>query len=105
MAANEPNIRDWFRQLQAVMEKYNITRPEQIYNCDETGFALQTKTGKVAMEMTDPDAYHITSATKQTITVLMMIRADGQVFAPYVIFPGKTQNSILAIDLPPGARA
>ncbi len=87
MAASEKNIRSWFQDFRVILEKYDIKSAEQLINCNETGFPLQTKSGKVAMDVTTKYAWHLTSPTKQSITTLMTIGADGQVYPPCVLYP------------------
>jgi len=71
------------------------------FYCDETGFPLQTKSGKVLTAKVDKACYHLTSSSKTQITVMMCICADGSVLPPYVLFPGKCVRGALVIDLPP----
>ena len=37
MAANEPNICNWFKEYQQVIKTCGIVSPEQIWSCDDTG--------------------------------------------------------------------
>ena len=101
IACSESTVRNWFSVFRDVLEEYEISSPACIFNCDETGFPLQTKSGKVLTAKVDKVCYHLTSSSKTQITVLMCICADGSVLLPYVLFPGKSVRSALVIDLPP----
>ena len=43
MAANEPNIRNWFKEYQHVIKTCGIVSPEQIWSGDETGYRTYPK--------------------------------------------------------------
>ena len=101
IAYSESKVRNCFSVFRDVLEEYEISSPTCIFNCDETGFPLQTKSGKVLTAKVDKVCYHLTSSSKTQITVLMCICADGSVLLPYVLFPGKSVRGALVIDLPP----
>ena len=48
MSCRPERVNNWFTELKAIMDRVGICVPSQIYNCDESGFPLQTKgSGKV----------------------------------------------------------
>ena len=102
IACSEINVRKWYkRYLQMVIE--GINDPKLIFNCDETGFPLQTKTGKVVGDKLLRSAYSVVSSDKKQITTLMCISAAGETLPPYVLFPSATKvNPAYVLDLPPG---
>ena len=52
MVCRPERVREWFGNYKEMLTKFGIVRPSQIYNCDESGFPLQTKGGgKVAISM------------------------------------------------------
>ena len=64
-------------------------RPSQIWNCDESGFDLQGRSGKFLGPSTKEKPYQITTGTKEHITVLPCFNACGQWIPPYYLFAGK----------------
>ena len=67
-----------------------FTEYEQIWNCDETGFDLQGKPGKVLGPSAPKDQpYRVVTGTKENITVLPCFIASGQWIPPYLLFSGK----------------
>ena len=52
MACRPEKIREWFNAYKEILKQYGIERPSQVYNCDESGFPLQTKaSGKVKFHL------------------------------------------------------
>ena len=70
--ADADSINDFFRKLGAIYGRLNlISKPMQIYNCDETGVSVVHKPGKVVAEMGRHKVYAVTSAEKgKTHTIL-----------------------------------
>ena len=42
MACTQQSIYKWFDEFEAFCREHDITSEDQIYNCDESGFPLQT---------------------------------------------------------------
>ena len=84
-------INDFFGKLGAIYGRLNlISKPMQIYNCDETGVSVVHKPGKVVAEMGRYKVYAVTSAEKgKTHTILACASASGHVLPPMMIFPRK----------------
>lgn len=81
----------WFTEYAQFLREHGlVNRPAQIWNCDETGFDLQGKAGKVlgpAAPKSQP--YRVVAGTKEHITVLPCFNAAGQWIPPYFLFSGK----------------
>lgn len=63
---------NWFAEYKQFMIETRLdTRPGQIWNCDETGFDLQGKAGKVLGPSEPKDQpYRVITGTKEHVTVL-----------------------------------
>ncbi len=87
-ACTEEVVFKWFDAFENFLKEHNVTSPDQIYNCDESGFPLQTcSKKKVCVDEVTKRAFHISSATKTLITTLQCISASGYVVPPAVYFP------------------
>uniref|UniRef100_A0A1X7UEV0 HTH CENPB-type domain-containing protein n=1 Tax=Amphimedon queenslandica TaxID=400682 RepID=A0A1X7UEV0_AMPQE len=62
-------------------------QPQRIWNCDESGFSLCPKSGKVLAASGTKTVYYATSSKGQ-ITVLACVNAVGGSIPPMHIFPG-----------------
>ena len=84
-------ITDLFGKLGAIYGRLNlISKPMQVYNCDETGVSVVHKPGKVVAELGRRNVYAITSGEKgKTHTVLSCASASGFVLPPMMIYPRK----------------
>ena len=60
-----------------------------IFNCDESGFPLEHKPGKIIGVQGQRDISCITSADKAQITVLSACSASGYLLPPMIIFDRK----------------
>ena len=89
--ADADTINDFFGKLGAIYGRLNlISKPMQIYNCDETGVSVVHKPGKVVAEMGRHKVYAVTSAEKgKTHTILTCVSASGHVIPPMMIYPRK----------------
>ena len=96
---SQANILSWHKKYEDVLKQFEITNPEYICNCDETGFALQSKSGKILTDKGHKNPYSISSSNKSQMTVLMCGTASGKVLPPFILFPGKTINPSYAVDL------
>ncbi|XP_031550979.1 uncharacterized protein LOC116288350, partial [Actinia tenebrosa] len=81
----------WFADYEKFMHQVGLSnRPCQIWNCDETGFDLQGRAGKVMGPSEDKDQpYRVVTGTKEHITVLPCFNAIGQCIPPYILYAGK----------------
>ena len=89
--ANMDTINDFFGKLGAIYGRLNlISKPMQIYNCDETGVSVVHKPGKVVAEMGRHKVYAVTSAEKgKTHTILTCVSVSSHILPPMMIFPRK----------------
>jgi len=66
------------------------------YNGDETGFQLDPRSGRVLAPRNE-NVYTEAGGTKEQLTVLITIRADGKLMPTAVVYPykrGVSQNII-----------
>jgi hypothetical protein len=94
-------IQGWFNTVQATIQQYGIL-PEDIYNFDETGFAMGlTSTAKV---ITRSEYYGRRSllqpGNREWVTVIESISASGWALPPTIIFKGKLFNQAWFDSLP-----
>ena len=94
-----PTVLDsWFANFKAFLIEYGILdKPSRIYNCDESGFPLAARTGKVLTPVGIRVVNRTTSGGKQQITTLVCYNAAGEVVPPYHVFPGERfkQNPLI----------
>ncbi|XP_044183850.1 uncharacterized protein LOC122964359 [Acropora millepora] len=84
-------VDEWFANFEKFIQDVGLAgRPGQIWNCDETGFDLQGRAGKVLGPASSKEQpYRVITGTKEHITVLPCFNATGQCIPPYMLFPGK----------------
>ena len=64
-----------------------------IYNCDETGFPMAPKAGKVIAGKGEAHVYQAgTSSLKTQITALIASSAAGHFIPPMIVYPGVQLN-------------
>jgi hypothetical protein len=103
IATDENMIECYFDKLQETLTANDIfDKPCNIFNCDETGFALSPKAPKVVATLGTKAVSHLTSNTKSQITVLVCTNASGYALPPFVIFDRKTLNPQMTIGEVPG---
>ncbi len=72
------------------LDKYNLLdKPSCIYNCDESGFPLSSRSGKVMAPNGLKSVHRTTSGSKQQTTTLACYNAAGNVVPPFHVFPGE----------------
>jgi hypothetical protein len=83
-------IRNWFRLLENTIAKYGI-QSDDIWNFDETGFMMGIiSTGKVvtsAERRRKPKS--VQPGSREWVTVIEAISAEGQLIPPFIIVTGK----------------
>jgi hypothetical protein len=91
VCGNQETICDFFGKLGAIYGKLNlVSKPMQIYNCDETGISIVFKPGKVVAQMGCRNVYAVSAAEKgKTHTVLSCISASGAFLPPMIVYPRK----------------
>ena len=92
ISANKVTINDFFGKLGSLYGKLNlISKPMQIYNCDETGVTVVFKPNKVIAELGKKHVYAISAAERgKTHTILSCVSATGFMVPPMIIYPRKT---------------
>lgn len=84
MATEKESLERYFDLLQATLEENNILdKAGCIFNCDETGFPLSPKGGKVLCEVGEKNPYNLTTNTKTQVTVLACTSASGYALPPF----------------------
>uniref|UniRef100_A0A1X7SKR4 HTH CENPB-type domain-containing protein n=3 Tax=Amphimedon queenslandica TaxID=400682 RepID=A0A1X7SKR4_AMPQE len=91
LSANPDVIRDFFGKLGAIFGRLNLlSKPMQIYNCDESGISIVHCPGRVVMKLGRRTVYSLTSAEKgRTHTVVACVSATGFVLPPLMVYPRK----------------
>ena len=80
----------WFHEFEQFLLQHDLLdKPNCIWNCDESGFPLCPKSGKVLAPQGARNVYHITGNNKQQITTLCCISAAGGVIPPMHVYPGE----------------
>ncbi len=87
----QQDVDKWFSEYQEFLLKKDLMdKLGQIWNCDETGFDLNGRVGKVIGPSKQKEApYQVVSRNRERITMLPCFNASGQWMPPYFIFPGK----------------
>ena len=87
-------IRDWFELVRKIIEQYGITS-EDIYNFDETGFAIGLiATAKVVIEANSKGRpVLLQPGNREWVTAIEAINSTGWVLPPMLIFAGKTHRT------------
>jgi DDE superfamily endonuclease/Tc5 transposase DNA-binding domain/helix-turn-helix, Psq domain len=94
-------IRDWFRLVQNITEKYGILE-EDIYNFDETGFQMGViSTAKVITGADRAKPVSVQPGNREWVTVIDCISSYGWNIPPVIIFEGKVHQSTWYSDTLP----
>jgi hypothetical protein len=96
-------ISEWFQILETVRQRYGIC-DEDIWNFDETGFAMGvTVTSKVVTNSANIGrAIMKEPGNREWVTVTECINTRGIKIPPFIIFKAKQQQAAWFVDLPPG---
>jgi hypothetical protein len=88
--ASPERLRHWFDDLKKVLAEFNI-KPENIYNMDESGFAIGEKEGgRCIINAGVRQQFQAKPGRQEWVTVVECVCADGSVVPPLVIF--KAEN-------------
>ena len=83
-------LQRWFDDLKKVLAEYNI-KPENIYNMDESGFAIGEKEpGRCIINANIRQKFLAKPGHQEWVTVVECVCADGSIVPPLVIF--KAEN-------------
>ncbi len=93
-SVTEENIRSWFKTLSTYLGentdvKALLNDPRRHFNCDESGFPLQTSSGRVLAPKGSKHVYRISNPDKTQLTVMCGFNAMGEYPSPLIIFPGQ----------------
>lgn len=92
LSGNKEAIADFFGKPGSLYGKLNlVSRPMQVFNCDETGVTIVFQLNKVVTELGKKHVYALSAAEKgKTHTVLSFVSATGFTVPPMMIYPRKT---------------
>ena len=101
--AHDPEtFQNYFDLLENTLIKNKLmNEPSRIFNCDESGFPLEHKPGKLVGVKGQKDFHSTTSGEKAQLTVLACVSATGYALPPLIIFdrkrlkPALTDSEIL----------
>ena len=101
---NHEVIEIFFEKLTSLFAKLNLTsRPDCIYNADETGISCVHKPAKVLAKKGSRSVWSLTSGERgRTHAVLACGSASGIVIPPMVIFPCVRLSQNMMTGAPPG---
>ena len=91
VCANQDTITDFFGKLGAIYGKLNlVSKPMQIYNCDETGVTIAFKPHKVVAEIGCRNVYAVSAAERGEMhTILSCMSASSLSLPPMIVYPQK----------------
>ena len=79
-------LKRWFDDLEKVLTEFNI-KPENIYNMDESGFAIGEKeAGRCIINANIRQQFQAKPGRQEWVSVVECICADGSIVPPLVIF-------------------
>ena len=86
---NKASVAHWYKNLEKVYEKYNITSGLSVWNVDETGCINKPKVRKVWGRKKGKTNQIQAAERGQTTTAIIMANAIGMKVPPMVIHKGK----------------
>ena len=101
MASTKDSVYAWFDEYERFLKEHDVLTEDQIYDCDESGFPIQTGTSmKVCCNRQVRRNFQISSNCKTSITTLQCNCANGSVIPPAIIYPGLNFNPEYGIGFP-----
>ena len=89
-ACTKEKLEEWYTKFEQFLICHGLhEQPSRIWNCDESGFPLCAKSGKILAPVGSKTVYSSCAAQKTQITTLVAISAGGQIIPPMHIFPGQ----------------
>lgn len=90
LAGSKEVMEDFHDKLKLIMEKNNLqNKPQNIFNCDETGFQTEAGPQKVLCKRGSRNPSKlVANVTKATYTVLMCCNAIGEFLPMYINYKG-----------------
>jgi len=104
-ACNSHVVNDFFDKLAEIFDRLKlVTRPQNIFNVDETGFQTDVGSHKIFCKkgMKNPHKT-VASSTKTMYTVQVCCSALGEFLPMYIVFKGKNLYDIWCQGGPDGA--
>nr|XP_022903992.1 jerky protein homolog-like [Onthophagus taurus] len=100
----ETNVKQFFDNLQVVLEKYKIT-PENVYNLDETGVTtvLQAPPKVIAMTGTKQVGQVISAERGELVAFCVIINAVGNTVPLVYVFPRAKNKPVFMKSAPNGS--
>jgi len=90
--ANPFIVYGFYEIVGALIEEQKL-KPEQIWNCDKSGFPTDPSKAKVIAPKGKPGLKLTWGAGRENISTLAMCSAAGDVLDPLIIFSGKNLQS------------
>ena len=91
--ATYEKISQWFSVFRTRFEEQNYEL-ENIYNMDETGFAVgTTQSTRIIVDSSQKSSWKVTPGKQEWITAIECVNAAGGALSPMVIFKAKDTNS------------
>jgi len=89
-ACNQKVVDDFYEKLRSAFERLNLSsRPQNVFNCDETGFQTDIGAQKVFCERGLKNPHKtVATSTKTTYTVQVCVSAIGHYLPLYVVYKG-----------------
>ena len=102
--ANDPEvIENYFDLLEETLRQNGILdQPTQLFNCDESGFSMDHKPGKLIGLKKERFLNMTTSGEKAQLTVLACVCAAGYAIPPMIIFDRKRLKPEFTVGEIPG---
>lgn len=103
MGFNRVAVGNFYQLLGETYDALHLT-PDRIYNCDETGISVVSKTkSKIIALKGRKQVGSLSSAERgQTVTVEICLNAAGTYMPPLIIFPRQRMKAELLDHAPPG---
>lgn len=103
MGFNRVAVGNFYQLLGETYDAFHFT-PDKIYNCDETGISVVSKTkSKIIALKGRKQVGSLSSAERgQTVTVEICFNAAGTYMPPFIIFPRQRMKPELLDNAPPG---
>ncbi|XP_062605485.1 uncharacterized protein LOC134267284 [Saccostrea cucullata] len=84
-------IDEWFDKYKIFMsDNHLLDKPERVYNADETGFTMGSKSGQVigpAKKVNAAPVPHVSGGrSKERVTVMYCANAEGTIIPPFFVF-------------------
>ena len=100
MGANPEVVKKFCDQLEQVLSDLNIVNPQQIWNCDESGYQDVLKEDEVVGETGVPQYSTVQKEQGETSTIITFANAAGLVVPPVIIHKGGKVSDMWQINCP-----